>query len=68
MGLFETKKVETNHGAPAAQGALTTASRPAGATQRFGIDRAIQLMRSLPADQNSALVAKVIANTLTRSR
>jgi hypothetical protein len=32
--------------------------------QRFGIERAIELMRSLPTDQNPALVALVIAKTL----
>jgi hypothetical protein len=31
---------------------------------RFGIDRAIQLMRSLPTNQNPELVATVIAGTL----
>lgn len=31
---------------------------------RYGIDRAIQLMRSLPTDQNPELVAMVITNTL----
>jgi hypothetical protein len=36
-----------------------------GAPQkRFGIDRAIQLMRSLPTEQNPELVAMVIASTL----
>jgi hypothetical protein len=33
--------------------------------KRFGIDRAIQLMRSLPMDQNPDLVAIVITRTLT---
>jgi hypothetical protein len=32
--------------------------------KRFGIDRAIQLMRSLPTEQNPELVAMVIASTL----
>lgn len=32
--------------------------------KRFGIDRAIQLMRSLPIDQNPELVAMVITTTL----
>jgi len=32
--------------------------------KRFGIDRAIQLMRSLPTEQNPELVAMVIAGTL----
>ena len=32
--------------------------------KRFGIERAIELMRSLPTDQNPALVALVIAKTL----
>jgi hypothetical protein len=31
---------------------------------RYGIDRAIQLMRSLPTDQNPELVAMVITSTL----
>ena len=33
--------------------------------KRFGIERAIDLMRSLPTDQNPELVAIVIARTLT---
>jgi hypothetical protein len=33
--------------------------------KRYGIDRAIQLMRSLPTDQNPELVAMVITGTLT---
>jgi predicted nucleic acid-binding Zn-ribbon protein len=32
--------------------------------KRYGIDRAIQLMRSLPTDQNPELVAMVITTTL----
>ena len=32
--------------------------------KRFGIDRAIQLMRSLPTEQNPELVAMVITTTL----
>jgi hypothetical protein len=32
--------------------------------KRFGIDRAIQLMRSLPTEQNPELVAMVITSTL----
>jgi hypothetical protein len=32
--------------------------------KRFGIERALELMRSLPTDQNPALVALVIAKTL----
>jgi hypothetical protein len=32
---------------------------------RFGIDDAIQLMRSLPADPNSALVVRVVRVTLS---
>jgi predicted nucleic acid-binding Zn-ribbon protein len=32
--------------------------------KRFGIDRAIQLMRSLPTNQNPELVAMVITTTL----
>jgi hypothetical protein len=62
MGLFETKKVETN-GSHGPQAMPAPVMRQGG--QRFGIDRAIQLMRQLPADQNAALVAKVIASTLT---
>ena len=61
MGLFETKKAEPN-GAHAPQAMPAPNLRQ---SQRFGIERAIQLMRSLPADQNAALVAKVIASTLT---
>src|SRR5215831_11611087 len=33
-------------------------------TKRYGIDRAIQLMRSLPTEQNPELVAMVITGTL----
>ena len=36
----------------------------APAPKRFGIDRAIQLMRSLPTEQNPELVAMVITSTL----
>jgi hypothetical protein len=66
MGLFDRKKAEKNS-APAHAPERVPAPniRPGGTSQRFGIDRAIQLMRSLPADQNAALVAKVIASTLT---
>jgi hypothetical protein len=32
--------------------------------KRFGIDRAIQLMRALPTEQNPELVAMVITSTL----
>jgi hypothetical protein len=32
--------------------------------KRYGIDRAIQLMRSLPTEQNPELVAMVITSTL----
>jgi hypothetical protein len=64
MGLFETKKVVETNGAHAPQ-AMPPAALRHGGNSRFGIDRAIQLMRSLPADQNAALVARVIASTLT---
>jgi hypothetical protein len=43
-------------------------SKPEASTAqsaRYGIDRAIQLMRSLPTEQNPELVAMVIANTLS---
>ena len=33
-------------------------------TKRFGIDRTIQLMRTLPTEQNPELVAMVITSTL----
>src|SRR6187551_350821 len=33
-------------------------------SKRFGIDRAIQLMRALPTEQNPELVAMVITTTL----
>ena len=42
-------------------------SKPAPSTPpplRFGIDRAIQLMRALPTEQNPELVAMVITSTL----
>ena len=65
MGLLDTK-----NGAPPGTTTAHTMPAPtagaAGATppRRFGIDRAIQLMRSLPTDQNPELVATVIAGTL----
>jgi hypothetical protein len=45
---------------------LTTDNAAPGTTapKRFGIDRAIQLMRSVPTEQNPELVAMVIASTL----
>jgi hypothetical protein len=46
---------------------MSTSTKPATATtppKRFGIDRAIQLMRSLPTEQNPELVAMVITSTL----
>jgi len=42
-------------------------SKPAATTTppvRFGIERAIQLMRALPTEQNPELVAMVITSTL----
>jgi hypothetical protein len=67
MGLFDAKKVEPAPSATAAGEihALTPRGGGAGSGKRYGIDRAIQLMRTLPADQNAALVATVIASTLT---
>jgi hypothetical protein len=66
MGLFDSKKVESP-GAPAARDmpASSTLGSGAGPQKRYGIERAIQLMRSLPTDQNAALVATVISSTLT---
>jgi len=46
---------------------MSTSTKPAATTpppKRFGIDRAIQLMRSLPTEQNPELVAMVITSTL----
>jgi predicted nucleic acid-binding Zn-ribbon protein len=46
---------------------MSSPSKPAPAAappKRFGIDRAIQLMRSLPTEQNPELVAMVITSTL----
>ena len=37
----------------------------APAQKQFGIERAVELMRSLPTDQHPELVAMVIARTLT---
>ena len=54
MGLPETR----TSAPPSAVGA------GAAPPKRFGIDRAIQLMRSLPTEQNPELVAMVIASTL----
>jgi predicted nucleic acid-binding Zn-ribbon protein len=55
MGLPETR----NDPAPG-----MTAPQGATPQKRFGIDRAIQLMRSLPTEQNPELVAMVITGTL----
>jgi predicted nucleic acid-binding Zn-ribbon protein len=47
---------------------MSSSSKAAAAAppppKRFGIDRAIQLMRSLPTEQNPELVAMVITSTL----
>ena len=40
------------------------AASPTPPPKRFGIDRAIQLMRALPTEQNPELVAMVITTTL----
>jgi hypothetical protein len=55
MGLLDTK-----NGVPASSAGGTGVAPPG----RFGIDGAMQLMRSLPTDQNPELVATVIAGTL----
>jgi hypothetical protein len=64
MGLPDT----TNNAPPRTTAPQTPPPTPAGAVaatpKRFGIDRAIQLMRSLPTEQNPELVAMVIASTL----
>jgi hypothetical protein len=68
MALFETRKTEPGRSAAqVAQGVPPTSLRGGGPTpqKRYGIERAIHLMRSLPTDQNPALVAKVITVTLT---
>jgi predicted nucleic acid-binding Zn-ribbon protein len=46
---------------------MSSSSKPGAGTapqKRFGIDRAIQLMRALPTEQNPQLVAMVITSTL----
>jgi predicted nucleic acid-binding Zn-ribbon protein len=46
---------------------MPPSSKPGAATapqKRYGIDRAIALMRSLPTEQNPELVAMVITSTL----
>jgi hypothetical protein len=46
---------------------MPSSSKPGADTtppKRFGIERAIQLMRSLPTEQNPELVAMVITTTL----
>ena len=46
---------------------MASSNKPAPAAPpplRFGIDRAIQLMRNLPTEQNPELVAMVITTTL----
>jgi len=64
MGLPDT----TSNGTPGthAPPELPSIALGAGAPpqRRFGIDSAIQLMRSLPTEQNPELVAMVIAGTL----
>jgi hypothetical protein len=67
MGLFDSKKVVESPGATAV-GEIRAPSAPvagAGSQRRYGIDRAIQLMRTLPVEENAALVATVIAGTLS---
>jgi hypothetical protein len=66
MGRFDTRKPEPP-GATAPQATSPSGMRGGGTTpqKRYGIERAIQLMRSLPMDQNPALVATVITSTLT---
>jgi hypothetical protein len=64
MGLPDTRNNATP-GTTTPQEMPASSARGAGAAQkRFGIDRAIQLMRSLPTEQNPELVAMVIASTL----
>jgi predicted nucleic acid-binding Zn-ribbon protein len=46
---------------------MASSNKPAASATpaiRFGIDRAIQLMRTLPTEQNPELVAMVITSTL----
>jgi hypothetical protein len=46
---------------------MSSSTKPAASPlppTRYGIDRAIQLMRSLPTEQNPELVAMVITSTL----
>jgi hypothetical protein len=46
---------------------MSSPTKPAAVTtppKRYGIERAIQLMRSLPTEQNPELVAMVITSTL----
>ena len=65
MGLPDAKN-GASPGTTAPQKTPAPSVVAAGATpqKRFGIDRAIQLMRTLPTDQNPELVATVIAGTL----
>jgi cell division protein FtsB len=75
MGFFGTKKTESEENgaamtpapaavpAPAAQKAKAAAA-PEGSSPRYGIDNAIQLMRSLPTDKNIDLVITVLKTTL----
>jgi len=58
-----TARFSYNRAAPG----MSAPTKPAPTTpppKRFGIDRAIQLMRSLPTQQNPELVAMVITTTL----
>lgn len=66
MGLPDTRTNVQPLRPTAPQETPASSAGAPGATppKWFGIDRAIQLMRSLPTEQNPELVAMVIASTL----
>ena len=63
MGIFAANKFEPKPQPNAAQSATRVSTRPQNAPS-IGIDHAIQLMRSLPTDQNADLVVRVLSATL----
>jgi len=63
MSLFAKKQDSGEQKIPVVEAGLTAASA-AAASRSFGIADAIQLLRSLPTDQNSELVVRVVRATL----
>jgi hypothetical protein len=63
MGIFGAKKEEVRAVPNVAPSATRVSTRPADAPQ-IGIDHAIELMRTLPTDENADLVVRVLTATL----